>query len=248
MITVVIVDDEVNAVKNLKWELEEFCKDVQVMDTFTSPHEAISAINYLKPDVVFLDIEMPEIDGFEVLDSLHYRDFYLIITSAHESYAIKAFRKSAVDYLLKPVDTDDLIATMERIRVRVLKSMKQKQMLEVLDDLQDIKPGRLVIPLSEKTIYLDTKDIIYCRSDGEVTEIHFSNGKKEELGKSMNEMEDLLGTAFIRIHNSYIAKVKAVRKLINLDGPYVVMVDGTHIPVSQSKKNELLRMLNGRSY
>ncbi len=95
MIKAIIVDDEYNAIKNLSWEIERFCKDVKVLDAFTDPVEALSAINYLKPDCVFLDIEMPEMDGFEMLNTLKYRNFDLIITSAYDIYAIKAFRQHA---------------------------------------------------------------------------------------------------------------------------------------------------------
>lgn len=118
-IRAIIVDDEPAAISNLKWEIENFCENIEVIDSFTSPVEAISGINYLKPDCVFLDIEMPEKDGFTLLSELKFKKFQLIITTAYENYALQAFKKNAIDYLLKPVDTDEL-----KNAVKKIKSMK----------------------------------------------------------------------------------------------------------------------------
>ena len=115
-IRAIIVDDEPAAISNLKWEIENFCEDIEVIDSFTSPVEAISGINYLKPDCVFLDIEMPEKDGFTLLSELKFKKFQLIITTAYENYALQAFKENAIDYLLKPVDTDELKNAVEKIK------------------------------------------------------------------------------------------------------------------------------------
>jgi len=117
MIKAIIVDDELSAIRSLKWEVEKFCKGIEITDSFTNPVEAISAINYLKPDCIFLDIEMPEMDGFQLISSLEHKNFDLIITTAYDNYALRAFKANAIDYLLKPIDTDDLLASVTKIRV-----------------------------------------------------------------------------------------------------------------------------------
>jgi len=116
MIKAIIIDDEQEAVDSLAWEIKMFCKDINIIDSFTDPEQAISAINYLKPDCVFLDIEMPKIDGFQLLSHLNYRDFDLVITTAYDNYALKAFKENAVDYLLKPIDNDDLVKVADKIK------------------------------------------------------------------------------------------------------------------------------------
>lgn len=116
MINAILIDDELNALKNLQWEIERFCPNIKIIDSFVDPLEAVSAMNYLKPDCVFLDIEMPEMDGFQLLSKLNYRNFDLIITTAYDNYAIKAFKEHAIDYLLKPIDSDDLTRSVAKIK------------------------------------------------------------------------------------------------------------------------------------
>lgn len=244
MIKSIIVDDEFNAIKNLKWEIERFCADVKILDTFTDPLEAISAINYLKPDCVFLDIEMPEMDGFEMLNTLKYRSFDLIITSAYDNYAIKAFRQHAIDYLLKPVDSDDLIEAIERIRTNKQKNVLGSELKGLFEEWREEGEKRLALPMSGKTLYVDRDDILYCKSDGNYTEVYFVNGTKEVLSKRLKDLEDMLEHGFFRVHNSYLIRLNAIKEFVNQDGQYLVLCDGTNVPVSRSKKSGLLQILN----
>ena len=244
MIKAIIVDDEYNAIKNLKWEIERFCADVKVLDAFTDPVEAISAINYLKPDCVFLDIEMPEMDGFEMLEMLKFRNFDLIITSAYDNYAIKAFRQHAMDYLLKPVDSDDLVESIERIRANKQKNVLGSELKNLFEEWRETTDKRLALPMAGKTLYIDRNDILFCKSDGNYTEIYFENGEKEVFSKRLKELEDMLGHGFFRVHNSYVTRLSAIKEFVSQDGQYLVLLDGTNVPVSRSKKGELLDMLN----
>ena len=145
-IRVIVVDDEPAAISNLKWELENFCKDVEVIESFTSPREAISGINYLKPDCVFLDIEMPEKDGFTLLSELTFKGFQLIITTAYENYALKAFKENAIDYLLKPIDSDELIHAVEK-GIASSKRGTQHWTRAVLAAVREFQKHRCSIPL-----------------------------------------------------------------------------------------------------
>ncbi len=247
MIRAIIVDDEFGAVKNLKWELENFCKDVEVCDALTNPIEAISAINYLKPDCVFLDIEMPEMDGFQLLASLKYREFDLIITTAFDNYAIKAFKEHAIDYLLKPVDSDDLSASIERVRSNKTKNELGFEIRKVIESISPASENKKVaIPLSGKTIFVETEDIIYCKSSGNYSEIYFKDHKTEILSKKLKEVEALFhNDTFFRVHNSYLVNLIYIKEFIKSDGQYVVLDDGTTVPVSRTKKQPLMQALSG---
>lgn len=245
MIKAIIVDDEYNAIKNLKWEIERFCSDVKVVDAFTDPIEAISAINYLKPDCVFLDIEMPEMDGFELLDNLKYRSFDLIITSAYDNYAINAFRQHAVDYLLKPVDSDDLVEAVARIKANKNKNALGKELKGLFDDWKSMGGNKIALPMAGRTLYVDRDDILYCKSDGNYTEVYFVNGNKEVLSKRLKDLEDMLAHGFFRVHNSYLIQLNAIKEYVNHDGQYLVLCDGTNVPVSRTKKQMLMQALNG---
>lgn len=244
MITAIIVDDEYNAIKNLKWEIERFCSDVKVVDDFTDPIEAISAINYLKPDCVFLDIEMPEMDGFELLDNLKYRNFDLIITSAYDNYAINAFREHAVDYLLKPVDSDDLVEAVERIKANKNKNALGRELKGLFNDWTSMGKNKIALSMAGKTLLVDRNTILYCKSDGNYTEVFFEDGKREVFSKRLKDLEEVLGQGFFRVHNSYLAKISAITEIVTQDGQYLVLADGSNIPVSRSKKSELLHILN----
>lgn len=244
MINAIIVDDESNAIKNLTWEVEKFCQDVKIIDSFTDPREAVSAINYLKPDCVFLDVEMPEMDGFELLQKLHFRDFELIITSAYDQYAIKAFREHAVDYLMKPVDSDDLIDAIERIRVKKESSGLGSVLKSMISDWKGREEKKLALSMAGKTLYLDRNEILYCKSDGNYSEIYFNDLNKELFTVRFKDLEDLLGKGFYRVHNSYIVRLDAIKAFVNQDGPSLMLTSGTQIPVSRSRKSELLHLLN----
>ena len=246
MIKAIIVDDELTAIKSLKWEIENFCTGIEVMDSFTNPLEAISAINYLKPDCVFLDIEMPEMDGFQLLRELNYRAFDLIITTAYDSYALKAFKENAVDYLLKPVDTDDLLKSVSKIKKNKSENSLGTDIQTVLDSISEKKhPSKITLPLAGKTIFVYPDDIIYCKSDGNYTTIYFKNGKKEILSKKIKDIEELFhNDSFFRVHNSYLVNIKYISEYIKNDGQYLVLENGASVPVSRAKKAELFHLLS----
>ena len=245
MIKAIIVDDEIAAIKSLQWEIENFCKNISVVDTFSNPTEAITAINYIKPDCVFLDIEMPEMDGFQLLEKLNYRDFDLIITTAYDSYALKSFKENAIDYLLKPVDTDDLIKSVSKIKKNKNKNSLGNELRNLLNNLPTTKQKfKISLPLSGKTIFVKPEDIIYCKSEGNYTEIHFNSNKKEVISKNIKEIETLIDNSnFFRVHNSYLVNINYITEFVKTDGQYIVLENNVSIPVSRAKKNELLSAL-----
>jgi len=245
MIKAIIVDDELSAIRSLKWEVEKFCKGIEITDSFTNPVEAISAINYLKPDCIFLDIEMPEMDGFQLISSLEHKNFDLIITTAYDNYALRAFKANAIDYLLKPIDTDDLLASVTKIRVNKENNSLGVDLKKILKNMVPKKePKKVPLAFSGKTVFVNSEDIMYCKSSGNYSEIFFKEQKKEMLSKKLKEVEALINSDdFFRVHKSYLVNVKYIKEFVKSDGHYLVLENETTIPVARLKKNDLLDYL-----
>ncbi len=246
MIKAIIVDDEITAIRSLKWEIENFCTGVDVIADFSDPLEAISAINNLKPDCVFLDIEMPEMDGFQLLNELSFKDFDLIITTAYDSYAVKAFKENAVDYLLKPVDSDDLTKAVFKIKKNKSENALGKDLQSVLQTLIPNRgSSKIALPLAGKTIFVEPDDIIYCKSDGNYTTIFFKDGKKEVFSKKIKDIEAVFhNTLFFRVHNSYLVNTNFITEYVKNEGHYLVLENGATVPVSRAKKSALFDLLS----
>ncbi len=246
MIRAILVDDEFSALKSLQWEIEIFCPWIEICASYASPLEAVKGIDLIKPDCVFLDIEMPEMDGFQMLHNLKYRDFELIFTTAYDSYALKAIKERAVDYLLKPIDSDDLQKAAERVLEKKKNNRLGEQLRNIMLDLRSQQTGRR-IPLSfnDKTVFIKTNNVIYCKSDGNYTELFLKNGKREVLSKKIKEVEALINNpGFFRAHHSYLVNLSCVNEFVKIDGQYLLLEDGSSIPVSRSKKQELLQLLS----
>lgn len=247
-IKAIIVDDEPAAINNLKWELANFCEGVEVIETFSSPKEAISGINYLKPDCVFLDIEMPEKDGFTLLSELNYKAFQLIITTAYENYALKAFKENAIDYLLKPIDSDELRDAMQKVRSLIGSADLSDKIKNVLETAVSAQQGNARIPMAAdgKILFVKPEEILFCKSDGNYTEVHRTDGKTIVLSKNLKEVERTIKHPdFIRIHNSYLVNISHITAYVRGDGGFVVMEDQTEIAVSRARKQELLQKIAG---
>lgn len=243
MINAIIIDDEQDAIESLAWEIKMFCKEIKVIDTFTNPDEAISAINYLKPDCVFLDIEMPKMDGFQLLSQLSYRDFDLIITTAYDHYALKAFKENAIDYLLKPIDNEDLTKVAEKIK-------KNKQNRQLGFSLQNLiqpiekKSNKIAIPLSGKTVFLNIADVYYCKSDCNYTTIYLLNGNKYLYSKKIKDVHEIFNSdQIIRVHQSYLVNINHVKEYVKNEGYYLIIENNITIPVSKSNRAYILEAM-----
>jgi len=245
VIRAVIVDDEVSAVKSLQWEIEAFCPWIEVCASYLTPLEAVKGINLIKPDCVFLDIEMPQMDGFQLLHSLEFRNFELIFTTAYDSYALQAFRENAVDYLLKPIDSDDLQVAAEKVLDRKKNNQLGDQLRNIMRDIRKQQSSKKIpFSFTDKTIYVEIEDIIYCKSDGNYTEVYMTEGKREVLSKKIKEVEALINSpSFFRAHHSYLVNLGYISEFIKSDGQYLILKDGSTVPVSRSKKGNLLQLL-----
>lgn len=246
MIRAILIDDEISALRSLQWEIETFCPWIEVCASYSNPLEAIKGIDQIKPDCIFLDIEMPEMDGFQMLHKVKFRDFELIFTTAYDSYALKAIKEKAIDYLLKPIDSDDLQTAAERILEKKKNNRLGEQLRNIMLDFRSQRSIRK-IPLSfnDKTIFITASEIVYCKSDGNYTEVFLKSGKKEVLSRKIKEVEALIdNTGFFRVHHSYLVNLACVSEFIKSDGQYLILEDGSNIPVSRSKKQNLLDLLS----
>jgi len=247
MIKAVIIDDEQLAIESLQWEIENFSNEVKIIETFTNPKGAISGINYLKPDLVFLDIEMPEIDGFQLLQLLDYRNFDLIITTAYNQYAIQAFKANAIDYLLKPIDPDDLLQAIEKVKARQLNNNSTKNIETVLNKLikSEFKQRKIPLSLNNKVIFVELEDILYCKSDGSYTTVYMKSGEDYLVSRSIKNFEELLPSEmFLRNHKSYIVNLNEIKELLKQGGGEIVLSNDKIIPVSRSYKQQIFDALH----
>lgn len=244
MLSAILVDDEPSALKNLKWEIEKFCPEVKVIDSFSNPEDAISGIDYLKPDCVFLDIEMPEMDGFQLLKELRFKDFCLIITTAYDNYAIKAFKENAIDYLLKPIDSDDLQRAVSKIIKQRDKNELGFELENVITSLSNNSKNKIGLPLAGRTLFLDKDEIIFCKSDGNYTEVFMVGSNTEILSKNLKEVHnEILSDIFFRVHNSYCVNINHIKEYIRSDGHYLLMSNSAQIPISRSKRDALVQRI-----
>jgi two-component system LytT family response regulator len=236
----IIVDDEPASIKILEMMISKFLPGVEIAATFTSPTAAVDNIFSLRPDVVFLDVQMPELTGFELLQQTSTAGFAAIVTSNTEKYALKALKVGALDYLVKPIQLDDLKAAIEKVSAR--KQPNPSAQLEMLMHFfkpQQPKVKRVALTASDHLIFVDTNDILYCESDSNYTTFFLAKGDKVVISKTLKDVEELLeGEDFFRIHASYLINMKHVVKFTRGDSGQVVMSNNQHLTVSRKKKDE----------
>jgi two-component system LytT family response regulator len=242
--TAVIVDDESSSLNALKTKLARNCPDVDLVGECASAEEGIQTIEARHPDVVFLDVEMPRMNGFVMLQQLKYRDFELVFTTAYDHYAIEAIRISALDYLVKPVEVEELKAAVERVR-RKKDAPVTTGRIETL--LHNLLAGnkvlkRIAIPSMDGLQFIDTDAILYLEADSNYTIITLQDGQKITVSKTMKDFEDILpGVIFIRIHHSYIINKYKVSRYLKGEGGQVVMTNGRVLDVARRKKEDFLK-------
>ena len=242
MLKTVLVDDEINALEALEWKLNRYIGDVQIIKC-NSPIEAIDVIQNEKPDIVFLDIDMPEMDGFELLKRLSYTNFELIFTTAHDEFALKAIKVSAIDYLLKPVDKDELITAVDKVIVSRKGNQLEDKLQSLFTNLQE-KSDKINIAADGKIYLLDRSDVIMLKSDKSYTTIFLTNDKNIVVSKTLKEVEKkFVYPEFFRVHNSFLVNINHVKEYLKSMGGELIMTNGMSASISRNKKNELLERL-----
>ncbi|MCT4630281.1 LytTR family DNA-binding domain-containing protein [Winogradskyella sp.] len=245
MLKTILIDDEPKALDSLAWELENFCDQIEVLEKFTEPEKALEFIKNNHIDCVFLDIEMPTMDGFQFLNKVEVKDFAVIITTAYNEYAIKAIKQQAIDYLLKPVDIDDLTLAIQKVKHHVNRSTVVSDKLErILKDYsKQVSDKKITVNTDGKLIFLNISDIVFAESDGNYSTFHLTNSKKILLTKKLKEVNELLPKDhFFRIHNSYIVNLDKIKEYIKSEG-YVVLEGNYKIPISRMKRTEFLKKI-----
>jgi len=244
MLEAVIVDDEIKALQSLSWELTNFSDEINVVASFTNPFEALGYLDDHTPDCLFLDIEMPTMDGFQFIQKLKNKDFPVVITTAYNQYAIKALKNEAIDYLLKPIDTDDLKDTIVKIKKYNSKNYTAERLEKILLDFNfNSVHKKITFNTDGKLLFLESDEILYAESDGNYSTIYLVDGQKIVLTKKLKEVNELLpNDSFFRIHNSYIINLTKIKEFLKTDG-YVVLQSNHKIPVSRQKKSDFLDLL-----
>jgi two-component system, LytTR family, response regulator len=245
-ITAILIDDELACTETLAIELKMYCPQVQVLASCNSAQEGLSKIVAMKPDLVFLDIEMPWMNGFELLQQLNQINFEVIFITAYDQFALRAFKFSAVDYLLKPIKKEDLIAAVNKVEQRKAKQLSTSHIEAMLNNISFLNRDfpSIAVPISEGIEFVPVDEILYCSSDNNYTYIHKVSGSPLLLSKTLKDVEGMLEHRhFIRIHQSYLVNPRHLRKYVRGQGGYVVMSDGKELPVARARKDDLLDSL-----
>jgi two-component system LytT family response regulator len=250
MIRVILVDDEPQSSKALDIKLRELADDIEVIGIYNDPEKAISAIKKMKPDLVFLDIEMPGMNGFQLLEKLEQFDFEVIFVTAYNEYMLNALHISALDYLLKPVDTEELNNALARFRKRIAlqnNRLEKKEQFELLSEtLRDQSgPKRLAIATAQGITFLKIKEIVRVEALSNYSTFHLVNKQKIMVSRTLKDFEALLTQQnFFRVNRSCIVNTDYIIKYKNEDGGVLELHDGTEINVGPHRKNELLSLLS----
>tara|TARA_B100000809_G_C15114102_1_gene521732 strand:- start:1380 stop:2105 length:726 start_codon:yes stop_codon:yes gene_type:complete len=239
MIKAVIIDDIQEAITVLQSDLETYCKNIEVIGSANGVVSGAKLIKELKPDLVFLDIQMPDGTGFDLLEIIGETDFKLIFTTASDEFAIKAFKFSAIDYLLKPIDPDDLMQAVEKVEQQQEPTSRLELLKENLSH-----PKKIALNTVEKIHIVDIENVIRLESNINYTRFFFVDGTKLLVTKTLKEFDKMLSDhSFIRIHQSHLVNANFIKEFLKQNGE-VILKDGTKIPVSTRKKSTLMDMIS----
>ena len=237
----VIIDDEPDAVDSLELIIEDFLPNLELINTFTDSQKALKKLPLIKPDLVFLDINMPGLNGFELLEQLGGNiGFNVIFTTAYDEYAIKAFKFGAANYLLKPIDIDDLIAAVNRLT----KLKNNRNIEKTLSHYRQNDNNKIAIASVDGVHYLKAEEIVYLLAERTITKVVLKNKKEIVVKKSLKDFENKLPNFFFRIHNSYAINVYYVKKLIKSDTWNVEMDNSEILPISRRRRAEFVEIMD----
>ena len=245
MIRAIIIDDEPHCIRALLRDLQLNCPIVEVADTCNSAKDGLQAIKLHQPDLVFLDVEMPWMNGFEMLDLLGEINFSIIFTTAHDEFAAKAFRISAVDYLLKPIDANDLKAAVKKVEKKMEEGSGVRHITNLLANIkQPSGSQKIALPQREGYEFVDVSSIVYCSAEGAYTKVLILDKKPMLISRTLGDVEELLPPEmFQRIHHSSLVNVDYISQFLRTDGGYVVLKTGEKLSVSKAKRENLMARL-----
>ncbi len=249
MIKAVIIDDEQHCISRLENLLGQYCVDtVELCGSFQSVEDSLTGVSALKPDLVFLDVEIKNSTGFEFLKQLSKIDFEVIFTTAYDKYAVQAFKFSAIDYLLKPVEADELVASIKKLNEK----FSQKEMSQKFDalfhNLKNLQGSskRICVPVLTGFVLIDVDNIIRCESNINYTTLFLKDKQKLLVAKTLKEFEELLRDYnFYRVHNSHLINLACINAYNKGKGGIVILKDGTEVEVSTRRKEDFIKRLMG---
>lgn len=240
----IIVDDEKNGRENLAGILNQYCPEIELLGQADSVESGILLIKKRNPDLVFLDIEMPKADGFQLLE--HFKDFHfeVIFVTAFDNYAIKAIRFSATDYILKPININELKAAVETVSNRFRQKQENRRMKELVYNINQPKNPRIGLPTGDRIEFVEVDKIIRCQGEGNYTHIYFEEKKQLLVAKTLVEFEDLLQEySFLRVHKTHLINMNHVIAYLKNDGGILHLTNGDKISISRRRKDAVLQQM-----
>lgn len=242
----VIIDDETHNLENLKRLLEQNCSNIEVVGIANSADDGIELIMKKQPDLVFLDIEMPNKNGFEMLETMGNVNLEIIFVTAYNQYALKAVKSCALDYLLKPVAISELKEAVSKVSEIVSKKKENQKLKLLVQNLKNInQPQKIALPTAEELYFVTINDIVRCKSENNYTLFFLIDGSSILVSRTLKEWDDLLEShQFIRTHQSHLINSIHVKSYVKKDGGYILMNDGSMVSVSKHKKEQTLNMLS----
>lgn len=244
MLKAVVVEDEISSRETLINYLNDYCADVKVMGEAANIQEGKKAIEQHQPDIVFLDVEMPFGNGFDLLESLEEIHFETIFVTAFSHYAIQAIQHSASNYILKPIDIDELVAAVEKVKKQGSSTLNTTNIL--LENLKNShrQATKIVLPVLEGLEIIKAEDIVHCEAQDNFTKFFMQDGKTMLICRTLKHYQQSLEPlGFLRVHKSHVINIEHIKKYAKGKGGFVVMSNGAELPVSPNKKNDLLKLL-----
>ena len=246
MIKAIIIEDEKKSQEALKQLLQKYCPEISVYGSAENVKEGIDLARKLKPELIFLDVMMPDGSGFDVLEKIRDQQFDLIFTTASEKFAVKAIKYSALDYLLKPIDTEELKSAVKKVLDRKNNLPSEQNLASLLENIKksDEQYSKITLPTGHAYEIVSIKDIIRCEANDNYTNVYMAGGKKFLVSGTLKHYEDLLPSAdFVRVHHSHLVNMSHVVRFLKEDGGYAVMSDGNKVEVSRRKKDDFMKKL-----
>ena len=248
MIRTIVIEDEEHSRKMLMEMLRDHCRQLNVVGNADSVKTGLAAIAELKPELVFLDIELQSETSFEILERLPEINFELVFTTAFDHYALRAIKFCAIDYLLKPIDLNELRVAIAKVEKRLNREYLNKNLEALLDNIKSGSQNshKIALPTLEGLLFVRVSDIIYCESEGPYTKFFLKQPGKIVTSKHLKEYEDLLGEYnFFRIHKSYLVNLQEIQKYIRGEGGQLIMSNGAALNVSRQRKEEFMNIYPG---
>lgn len=244
MINALIIDDEFSARQNLKNLLSLFCPQVKIIGEADGVQDGIRSLNKRTLDLVFLDIYMNDGSGFDLLDAFPEPPFDIVFTTAYDQFALKAFDYHAINYLLKPINPEKLVSTIDRLQSALGQSKGTSQFSNLVEDIRTKQFDKITLSTKEGLFVIPLNDIICLESSGGYTTFHRVNGERITIAKTIKEYEEILPrTDFFRIHRSYIVALKYIKGIMAEEGGYLLTINNTKLPIARRKREDLIGLL-----